>query len=158
MQRGCCRQPAFGVREDDMKKNGFQKVNQTDRRMYGPRKLLVCGYPQSEQAALLELLGGCGLEALPVVFVPESQAHCTLQTLLEQPDRSGWERDSSLRRAVIMSGLSERELHALMGGYRQQGLPAQLWATLTPTSEGWTIKSLLDELDAERRAFQRRQS
>jgi hypothetical protein len=45
-----------------------------------------------------------------------------------------------------------------MGGYRQQGLPAQLWATLTPTSEGWTIKSLLDELDAERRAFQRRQS
>ncbi len=141
-----------------MQKNGFQKVNPTDRRMYGPRKLLVCGYPQAEQPSFLELLGGCGLEALPVVFVPETEAQWTLKALLEQPDRSGWERDSGLRRAVIMSGLSERELHALMGGYRQRGLPTQLWATLTPTSEGWTMQALLDELDAERRAFQRRQS
>ena len=141
-----------------MQKNGFQKVEPTDRRMYGPRKLLVCGYPQSEQPSFLELLEGCGLAALPVVFVTEADAQSTLQSLLRQPDRSGWERDSGLPRAVIMSGLSERELHALMGGYRQRGLPTQLWATLTPTSEGWTMQSLLDELDAERRAFQRRQS
>jgi hypothetical protein len=141
-----------------MQENGFQKVNRTERRMYGPRKLLVCGYPHSEQPLFLELLGQCGLEALPVVFVHETEARCTLKALLEQPDRSGWERDSSLRRAVIMSGLSERELHALMGGYRQRGLAAQLWATLTPISESWSMASLLDELDAERRAFQSRQS
>ncbi|MDZ7597886.1 MAG: DUF3783 domain-containing protein [Desulfobacterales bacterium] len=141
-----------------MQKNGFQKVSQTDRRMYGPRKLLVCGYPQSEQLSFLEFLDGCGLGELPVVFVPETDAQSTLKTLLAQPDRSGRERDSSLRRAVIMSGLTERELHALMGGYRQTGFAAQLWATLTPTSEAWTIQSLLEELDAERLAFQRRQS
>jgi hypothetical protein len=141
-----------------MQKNGFQKVKQTDRRMYGPRKLLVCGYPQSEQASFLELLGGCGLGAVPVVFVSETDAQQTLEALLGQPDRSGWDRDSSLRRAVIMSGLSERELHALMGGYRQTGFPAQMWATLTPTSEAWTIEALLKELDTERRAFQRRQT
>ncbi|MFO7496787.1 MAG: DUF3783 domain-containing protein [Desulfobacterales bacterium] len=141
-----------------MSKNGFQKVSQTDRRMYGPRKLLVCGYSQAEQPFFLELLGGCGLGALPVVFVSEADAQSTLKTLLGQPDRSGRERDSSLRRAVIMSGLSERELHALMGGYRQTGFAAQLWATLTPTSEAWTIHSLLEELDAERRAFQRRRT
>lgn len=140
-----------------MQKNGFQKVEPTDQRMYGPRKLLVCGYPQAEQPFFLELLGECGLAALPVVFVTETDAQSTLQSLLQQSDRSGWERDSGLRRAVIMSGLSERELHALMGGYRQRGLPTQLWATLTPTSEGWTMQSLLDELDAECRAFQRRQ-
>jgi hypothetical protein len=45
-----------------------------------------------------------------------------------------------------------------MGGYRQTGFAAQLWATLTPTSEAWTIQSLLEELDAEHLAFQRRQS
>jgi hypothetical protein len=33
-----------------------------------------------------------------------------------------------------------------------------MWATLTPTSEAWTIDALLEELDAERRAFQRRQT
>lgn len=141
-----------------MKKKGFQKVQPTDRRMYGPRKLLVCGYPQSEHGSFLELVAGCGLRELPVVFVSEADADSTLQTLLAQPHGSGQDRDSTLRRAVIMSGLTERELHGLLGGYRQAGRPAQLWATLTPTSEGWSIQSLLDELDAERKAFQQRKS
>jgi hypothetical protein len=37
-----------------------------------------------------------------------------------------------------------------MGTYRNNGMAPALWAVLTPTSENWTLKMLLEELDAER--------
>jgi hypothetical protein len=36
-----------------------------------------------------------------------------------------------------------------MDAYRQAGLPAQLWATLTPLSENWLLAELLNELVKE---------
>jgi len=32
-------------------------------------------------------------------------------------------------------------------------LPRQLWATVTPVSEGWTLAQLLEELQKEGKAF-----
>jgi hypothetical protein len=55
--------------------------------------------------------------------------------------------------ALIMAGITEAELHRLMEGYRQAGLPWPLWATLTPISETWTLRALLKELAAERAAL-----
>jgi hypothetical protein len=40
-----------------------------------------------------------------------------------------------------------------MNAYRQAGLPAQLWATLTPVSENWTLAALLKELATEAAAM-----
>jgi len=48
------------------------------------------------------------------------------------------------------------EVHRLMNLYRQAGLPQQLWATLTPVSEGWTVAALLAELAAEAQAMRRK--
>jgi hypothetical protein len=36
-----------------------------------------------------------------------------------------------------------------MQGYRQAGLPSQMWATLTPVSENWPLADLLKELVKE---------
>jgi hypothetical protein len=36
-----------------------------------------------------------------------------------------------------------------MYAYRQAGLPAQFWATLTPISENWLLADLLNELAKE---------
>jgi hypothetical protein len=58
-------------------------------------------------------------------------------------------------RAVIMSGLHESELQNLMQSYRKAELPGQLWASLTPFSEKWTLKELLKELEAESKAMKR---
>ena len=60
-----------------------------------------------------------------------------------------------MRRAIIMSGFTQRELHKLMTAYRQSELPSQLWATLTPISENWSITSLLEELAAEAEAIKK---
>jgi len=53
-----------------------------------------------------------------------------------------------------MCGLTQNELHLLMSGSRQAGMKPPLWATLTPSSETWTVQDLLKELVAEHQAMQ----
>ncbi|MBW2050231.1 MAG: DUF3783 domain-containing protein [Deltaproteobacteria bacterium] len=50
------------------------------------------------------------------------------------------------------------ELHRLMKNYRESGMPGQLWATVTPVSEGWRLVDLLKELAAEAEAMRRKAS
>jgi len=42
-----------------------------------------------------------------------------------------------------------------MAGCRKSGMQQPLWATLTPTSEDWSIRNLLNELAAEHRAMKK---
>ena len=126
--------------------------------MYGPRRVLVCGYGPDDQRAFLALLEEVHLSDLPVVFLTEEQLNHPLGEILSLADRSGRGRPPAGRRAVVLSGITETELHAIISAYRRQGLPEQLWATLTPTSENWPVSRLLDELAAERAAFQRRKA
>jgi len=133
----------------------FQKVARTEKAMYGPRKVLVCGYRPEEQRDFLSLLDQVDLSDLPVVFLAEGQLASTLGELLALDDRSGLGQAPGGRRAVVLSGITEKELHIVISAYRSHRLPEQLWATLTPTSEGWPVSRLLDELAAEREAFKR---
>ena len=54
---------------------------------------------------------------------------------------------------LLMSGLTQNELHRLMAAYRNAGRSRQIWATLTPFSEKWPLEHLLNELQAEERAM-----
>jgi hypothetical protein len=134
-------------------KSTFRKVKKSDTRMYGTRGILVCGYSSSEQPSFLTFLEQAGLQDLSVIFVTSRQSTNTLKELLALPDRSGYGEESDMRRAIIMSGFTQKELHKLMTAYRQAELPSQLWATLTPISENWTIANLLKELAAESEAI-----
>jgi hypothetical protein len=136
----------------------FDKVEKSDQRLYGERKTIVCGYPATEHLLIQAVIGRAGLTDVPIVFADESCSEKTLKEIIALPDRFGTGANSRMRRAVILSGLTHEELHRVMGSYRDIGLPGQLWATLTPTSESWTLKSLLDELAAEREAFRKRQT
>ena len=83
------------------------------------------------------------------------QSTNTLKELLALPDRSGQGEASDMRRAIIMSGFTQKELHKLMTAYRLAELPSQLWATLTPISENWSVTNLLEELAAESEAIKK---
>ena len=123
--------------------------------MYGPRGILVCGYPASEQSSLLYLLEENGFSDLPVIIVSYTDLTKTLKELLISPHRSGLGENSEMRRAIIMSGFSRKELYQLMALYRLAELPPQLWASLTPISEKWSVTRLLDELAAESEAIKK---
>jgi hypothetical protein len=141
-----------------MSDNTFTKVSRSENLLYGPPKLLLCGFPAAAQANLAKVLAGVGLGNLPRVWVAENQIESTLMELLELSPGSGEGLTSSLPRALIVSGITENQLHGLMTACRQSGMREALWATLTPTSERWTLKYLLGHLIAERESFRNQQA
>jgi hypothetical protein len=64
----------------------FEKVSSTDKPLYGPRKLLLCGFSQSVQPKFNTLLELLGLSAIPRVWVTEAQADILISKLLEFED------------------------------------------------------------------------
>lgn len=131
----------------------FEKVTASDKPMYGPRKLLLCGFPADAQPKFKTLLKKAGLADLPEIWVAAAQAGLRLTDLLDLADGTGEGVSSLLSRAIIVSGITEKELHTLMNACRQTGMKAALWATVTPTSETWTLEQLLTELEVERTAM-----
>jgi hypothetical protein len=136
----------------------FEKVQRSDQPMYGPRKLLLCGFPAAAQPAFLDVLKLAGLEGIPVVWASEEKENDTLAALLTHSDGNGMGNDSTLARAIIVAGITQNELHVLMTTCRQGGMRPALWAALTPTSQTWPLKQLLAELQAERKALAERRN
>lgn len=136
----------------------FEAVGTSDERMFGPRKIIVCGFSVDDQKAFREMAAAVGMADMPMVFAGVDKAAAALGDIVEMPEGTGYGQVSELERAVILSGLTEKELHAIMAGYRGLGLPGSLWATLTENSVGWPLSELLKELAAEREAFLQRQS
>ncbi|MDY6832803.1 MAG: DUF3783 domain-containing protein [Thermodesulfobacteriota bacterium] len=135
-----------------MKQTPFKKVGVSTAPMYGPRAVLICGYAATEQPALLEVFDAI---KAPLIFATRDDGATTLRDLLARPDQPGQGGDfAGLARAIVLSGITEAELHRILAAYRESGLPRPLWATLTPTSENWPLSDLLAELNAERRAME----
>ncbi|MFP4446372.1 MAG: DUF3783 domain-containing protein [Desulfosudaceae bacterium] len=134
----------------------FQKVGQSEQRLYGPRAMLVCGFALSEQEAFADMLARQGLADVAVIAAAAAEENERLGDLLARPDRSGRGAAPGAARAVIMAGITEQELHQTLSAYRELGLARPLWATLTPHSENWTLAELLAELAEEHRAMEKK--
>jgi len=131
----------------------FEKLGHTERRLYGGRKLLLCGFAAAAQPKFKILLDMMSITSVPLVWAAAQDLEETVGLVLARPDGSGGGIDSELPRAIIVAGLEESELHTLMSGCRQAGMRQALWAALTPTSETWPLGQLLKELSAERAAL-----
>ena len=140
-----------------MSDNTFTRVTRSDNRLYGPLKLLLCGFPAAAQPKLAMVLKAVGLAEVPTVWLTEAQSKSSLTELLELPAGSGLGLSSDLPRALIVSGVTENQLHGLMQACRQSGMQQALWATLTPTSETWTLGYLLEHLIEERETIRKQQ-
>lgn len=136
--------------------SNFEKVTRSGKRLYGPRKLLLCGFGAEAQKKFQTVLGMAGLGDVPRVWVATPQGAMTLADLLELADGSGAETASALPRAVIVAGITEAQLIGLMTVCKKSGMQQTLWAVLTPVSERWTVQQLLAELAREREALQKK--
>ncbi|MFK5925588.1 MAG: DUF3783 domain-containing protein [Desulfuromusa sp.] len=136
----------------------FKKVEQSSEKMYGPRGLLVCGYPEPEQHTLLSLIKKSELSNFPVIFATNSDTQKTLKEVLKSDHKHGHGEVSDMKRAAIISGFTHKELHTLMADHRNSTLPTQHWAALTPISENWSVAALLDELAAEADAIKKQKN
>jgi hypothetical protein len=131
----------------------FEKVTLSDKPLYGPEKLIVCGFSADTQPKFEMVLDMAGLKQVPLVWALEHQADTRLFELAALPPGAGRGESSTLPRAIIVAGITERQLQTLMAVCRKTGMKQALWATLTPTSEAWLLKDLLAELTAERKAL-----
>ena len=136
----------------------FSRVTRSSRPLYGPRKLLVCGFTPEGQSALGEVISASTITDLPAIYAASIDLEESLGDLMSRPANTGRGEPSQMPAAIIMAGITENELHQLMAGYRDAGLPSPLWATLTPTSERWPLRQLLTELSKEREALKRPQN
>ena len=134
----------------------FEKVTRSDKVLYGPRKLLLCGFGAESQKKFESLLDPTGLADVPKVWVATEQGTAALADLLLLSDGTGAGAESGLPRAVIVAGITEAQLIGLMTASRKSGMQPALWAVLTPVSESWTVGQLLTELAREREAMQKR--
>ena len=141
-----------------MSEGGFEKVSPSDKPMYGPRKLLICGFSADIQPHVVKLMEILKLSEIPRIWVTEEHAGSLISEVLALADDTGLGVSSDLPRAIIMCGLTQNQLHMLMSGSREAGMKPPLWATLTPTSETWAVQDLLKELAAEHQAMQQRKS
>jgi hypothetical protein len=141
-----------------MEDGAFEKVEHSEKRMYGPKGIIVCGYPPSEHKFFLLFMEKAGFNDRPVIFVRTEDASKSLGELLSLPTTSGAGEPSGMARALIVSGFTQNELHKIMSAYRWAGLPRQLWATVTPVSESWTVGRLLEELTKEAESFKEKPS
>ncbi len=139
-----------------MSEGTFKKIGESTEPMYGPRALLVCGFPPSEQKTVIKLLDTIQLTDVPVIFATDADTEICLGELLTLPNQSGRNTDCDIARAVVMSGITERELQQILSNYKGTGLSRPLWATLTPLSENWALSTLLEELEKERIAMEKR--
>jgi hypothetical protein len=140
----------------NMNEGGFKKMTPSEKRLYGPKGMVICGFEPSEHGPLIDALVQIGLGDRPFIFASEADLDKSLKEVFCLKDRTGEGKSSLMHRAIIMSGFHQNEVHTLMRAFRQAGLPRQLWATLTPVSEDWSLSALLAELAQEDRAMQQR--
>jgi hypothetical protein len=133
----------------------FEKIGRSAKPLYGPKKLLLCGFSRTAGKKFSAVLKTSGLANIDKVWASESNAEDRLADLMELADGAGQDVPSGLPQAVIVGGITEAQLRSLMTVAKKSGVGTTLWAVLTPTSETWTLNRLLAELSAERRAMQK---
>jgi len=139
-----------------MSNGNFQAVGNSDKRMFGPRKIIICGFSATDQNDFKKMTAALGMNDISVISVGTGQAAATLGEVVDMPDGTEHAEASELDRTVILSGLTENELGDVMLGYRRLGQPRVLWAALTESSIEWTLSALIETLAAEREALQKK--
>jgi len=137
-------------------KGQFTKVGKSKRHIYGPKGLLVCGYPEKERADFLKFIDKVGLSGIRIVFASSNDLGTSVSDILTHENNAGFVGASNMPRAIVMSGLTQNELHRLLAAYRKAGFTHQIWATLTPISEKWPLEHLLNELQTENKAMNKK--
>lgn len=122
-----------------------------------PRALLLWRFgPQS--AGYDALMRQAAAFRLDPVFVDEAHLGCRIGDLCAGraapapalADAAQWQTP-----AMVVSGLrhDNGDLNAFLDAVKKGGADFPIRAAVTPTSEGWTLARLLEELSAEHRAL-----
>ena len=83
-----------------MTEGEFQKIEASDERMYGPKGVLVCGYPPPEHRFFALFMDKAGFGDRPVIFPTNDDTGKTLKELFGLATGSGMGEPADLPRAA----------------------------------------------------------
>ncbi|MBO4854502.1 MAG: DUF3783 domain-containing protein [Oscillospiraceae bacterium] len=114
--------------------------------------LLLCNLSAEKRAAVWGVAVQCACRCTAVK--PERFGATLAQILANEPGGTPPEQPFT-EELLVMSDLSERQMHTLLNLLRQRRIFISLKAMVTPTNAAWTVQALYGELCREREAFAR---
>jgi len=127
----------------------FKKIDNKDKPLYGPPKAVFTGFKVDAQPELIKILQKADLGDLATAWPCKTEEELTLDEIFNCDEKLGWGKDSELLRTIIVGGISQKKLKKFMALMKESQLEYPLWATLTPVSQNWQLKELLNELNKE---------
>lgn len=126
-----------------MTEGKFTKLENGDDAGFGPESILVCGFPEQASPSLGSLLKSICAEQHRVQLCSKAMLAQNLgQALLtEDPDEPA--APDQLPRVMILSGLSNRQIHDFVDRFSSTGLPRPIFASTTPTNLDMPLRTLL---------------
>lgn len=132
-----------------MSDTDFKKLDGSDELLPGNRQIILCGMKIKEQEQIRKILKKCHLSA-DIVYPTEEYEDDTMQEINTLSADTGKGEVSSLNRAIITAGTTQKEFQRFLDRVNKSTLKRSLWATLTETTKEWTLSKLLNELARER--------
>jgi hypothetical protein len=134
----------------------FEHLDENDLPVEGPAALLLGGFDPEALPAVQALLAEVGATGHRVLLVSRDMLGGTLGAALSTEMPGDPLPAEALPRVAILSGLSGRQIHAIIDSWPVTGLWRPIWASTTPTNLGFGLRDLFRELLAEQRALEAR--
>lgn len=134
----------------------FRKLDNDDRRGHGPRLILIGGFQANEVMILKEFVDKVLPEKAHLRLCTAKMLEKTLGEALNQSFDDDPAPPEKLPCFLLLSGLSNQEIHAVINRYSTTGLPRPLFASATPANVNFLLRQLLLELLEEHKAMMTR--
>lgn len=134
-------------------KDTFKKLDANPKveTVIGPPAVLFCGFTPQEAMLMKTLLKAVGAEdhnillcTEQMIMQPVGQALLATKQLPPVPP-------DKLPRVMVMSGMSDEQIHGVLEGYSATRLRRPIFATATKRNLNYTVRELLVELLQEHR-------
>lgn len=119
----------------------------------GPLALLLCGYSSEESQTVSSFLKTLEASEHRVVLCTEPMLAQTLEQALTRTEEVPPVPPDKLPRVIVLSGMSGAQVRLFLDQYASTQLPRPIFATVTPSNLGFTVRDLLIDLLKEHRAM-----
>ncbi|HPM75725.1 MAG TPA: DUF3783 domain-containing protein [bacterium] len=134
----------------------FRQLDNGEQRGPGPRIILIGGFQADEVMLLKEFVDRTFPERIRLRLCTAQMLDKTLGDALSQPVDDNPAPPDKLPRFLLLSGMSNREIHALINRFGSTGLPRPLFAATTSANLHFLLRQLLLELLQEHKAMMAR--
>mgnify|MGYP000870061606 CR=1 FL=1 len=134
----------------------FRKLDDSNQRGPGPRIILIGGFQANEVVLLKEFVDKTFTDKIRLRLCTANMLEKTLGDALSRPVEDNPAPPDKLPRFLLLSGMSNQEIHALINRYGSTGLPRPMFAATTPANMNFMLRQLLLELLQEHKAMMAR--